>query len=127
MNPKNVHFQSSKDQEWRSLPCVSKTLQQRSFCKTMLPNRSPCKTMLPIVNAEGSRSQRKKHIPSDLVVALRFSHHTLALSMRYRQDISSAPTALCMEMRHGTHCQSDTRKPHDHRRFPQRSDLRPAP
>src|SRR6266436_7889581 len=60
MNPKNVHFQSSKDQEWRSLPCVSKTLQRRSFCKTMLPNRTTCKTMLPIESAEGTRSQRKR-------------------------------------------------------------------
>src|SRR5713101_7367687 len=60
MNPKNVHFQSSKDQEWRLLPCVSKTLQRRSFCKTMLPNRTSCKTTLPIESAEGPRSQRKR-------------------------------------------------------------------
>src|SRR5260370_40836523 len=60
MNPKNVHFQSSKDQEWRSLPCVYKNLQRRSFCKIMLPNRTPCKTMLPIESAEGPRSQRKR-------------------------------------------------------------------
>src|SRR6266567_2101388 len=50
MNPKNFHFQASKDQEWRSLPCVSKTLQRRSFCKTMLP----------VESAEGPRSQRKR-------------------------------------------------------------------
>jgi len=55
------------------------------------------------------------HIPSDLVVTSRFSHHTLALAMGYPHDVSSAPTAICMEMRHGPDRQSDTRKPHDHR------------
>src|SRR5207237_9186259 len=67
------------------------------------------------------------HIPSHLVVTRQFSHHMLDLSMRYPHDVSSPPTAICMEMRHGTDRQSDPRKPHHHRRFPQRSDLRPAP
>ena len=55
------------------------------------------------------------HIPSDLVVTRRFSHHTLALAMGYPHHVSSAPTAICMEMRHGPDRQSDTQKPHDHR------------
>src|SRR6266851_1440677 len=58
---------------------------------------------------------RADHIPSDLVVVRRFSHHMLDLSMRYLHDVSSSPTAICMEMRHGTDRQSDTRKPHPHR------------
>ena len=55
------------------------------------------------------------HIPADLVVTRRFSHHTLALAMGYPHHVSSAPTAICMEMRHGPDRQSDTQKPHDHR------------
>src|SRR6266487_1263225 len=57
----------------------------------------------------------RRHIPSDLVVTRRFSHHTLALAMGYPHHVSSAPTAICMEMRHGPDRQSDTQKPHDHR------------
>src|SRR2546428_3550668 len=55
---------------------------------------------------------------SPLTVTSRFSHHTLDLSMRDPHDVSSSPTALCMEMRHGTDRPSDTRKPNHHRRFP---------
>ena len=59
-----------------------------------------------------------KHIPSDLVVTPRASHNTLDLSIRYPHDVSSAPMAICMEMRHGTDRQTDTPQPHHHRRFP---------
>ena len=37
------------------------------------------------------------HIPPDLVVTPRVSHNTLDLSIRYPHDVSSAPTAICME------------------------------
>src|SRR5262249_41212792 len=70
---------------------------------------------------------RMAHIPSHLVVTPRFSHPMPDLSMRSPHDVSSSPTAICMEMRHGTDRQNDSRKPHHHRRFPRRSDLRPAP
>jgi hypothetical protein len=58
------------------------------------------------------------HSPPNLVVTPRASHHMLDLSMRYPHDVSSAPMAICMEMRHGTACQTETRKPHHHHRFP---------
>src|SRR5712691_5618079 len=91
MNPKNVHFQSSKDQEWRSLSCVSRTLQRRSFCKTMLPNRTPCKTMLPIESAEGPRSQRKRPLYAlcDTIV----SHK--AYNGSGRKAYNGASTIIC--------------------------------
>src|SRR5947208_9459277 len=41
------------------------------------------------------------HIPADLVVTPRSSHKTLAISIRYPHDVSSAPTAISREMRHG--------------------------
>jgi hypothetical protein len=58
------------------------------------------------------------HIPPNLVVTPRASHKALDLSIRSPHDVSSAPMAICMEMRHGTDCQTDTRKPHHHHRFP---------
>jgi len=58
------------------------------------------------------------HIPLNLVVAPQASHKPLDLSIRSPHDVSSAPMAICMEMRHGTDCQTDTRKPHHHHRFP---------
>src|SRR5712671_6259176 len=58
------------------------------------------------------------HIPLNLVVAPQASHKTLDLSIRSPHDVSSAPMAICMEMRHGTDCQTETRKPHHHHRFP---------
>jgi hypothetical protein len=62
-----------------------------------------------------SKRIKGTHIPSDLVVTHRFSHHTLALAMGCPHHVSSAPTAICMEMRHGPDRQNDTQKPHDHR------------
>ena len=58
------------------------------------------------------------HIPPDLVVTLRSSHNTRAISTGYLHDVSSAPTATPWEMRHGTGRQSTSPKPHPHRRFP---------
>ena len=71
--------------------------------------------MLTIAVDDMQRPNGLAHIPSDLVVTRRFSHHTLALAMGYPHHVSSAPTAICMEMRHGPDRQSDTQKPHDHR------------
>ena len=62
--------------------------------------------------------EERGHIPPNYVVTPRFSHHMLDLSMCYPHDVSSSPTAICMETRHGTDRQSDSRKPHHHRRFP---------
>jgi hypothetical protein len=61
---------------------------------------------------DGTQLVKELHIPADLVVTRRFSHHTLALAMGYPHHVSSAPTAICMEMRHGPDRQSDTQKPH---------------
>jgi hypothetical protein len=52
------------------------------------------------------------------VVTPRASHNTLDLSIRYPHHVSSAPMASDREMRHGTHRQTDTPQPHDHRRLP---------
>jgi ArsR family transcriptional regulator len=58
------------------------------------------------------------HIPPNLVVGPWGSHTILDTTTRYPHHVSSLPTAICMEMRHGTECQTDTPKPHHHRRFP---------
>src|SRR6266567_4380977 len=64
------------------------------------------------------RHGRKSHIPPNLVVGPWVSHTTLDTTTRYPHHVLSSPTAICMEMRHGTECQTDTPKPHHHRRFP---------
>jgi hypothetical protein len=61
---------------------------------------------------------RQGHIPPNLVVGPWVSHTTLDITTRSPHHVSSSPTAICMEMRHGTKCQTDTPKPHHHRRFP---------
>src|SRR6266446_3218764 len=61
---------------------------------------------------------RIAHIPPNLVVGPWASHTTLDITTRYPHHVSSSPTAICMEMRHGTKCQTDTPQPHHHRRFP---------
>jgi hypothetical protein len=48
------------------------------------------------------------HIPPDLVVTPRASHHMLDISTRYPHHVSSAPTAISREMRHGTNRQNGT-------------------
>ena len=58
------------------------------------------------------------HIPPNLVVGPWVSHTILDTTTRYPHHVSSSPTAICMEMRHGTECQTDTPQPHHHRRFP---------
>src|SRR5712691_7073861 len=71
-----------------------------------------------ICKAMGGSKSWLYHIPPNLVVTPRASHNTLDLSIRYPHHVSSSPTAICMEMRHGTECQTDTPQPHHHRRFP---------
>src|SRR5438270_9896960 len=44
----------------------------------------------------------------DLVVTPRASHHMLDISTRYPHHVSSAPTAISREMRHGTNRQNGT-------------------
>src|SRR5262245_43515286 len=66
------------------------------------------------------------HIPPNLVVALRGTHNTFAISTRYLHHVPSAPTTADRGMRHGTDHRSDTPKPHHHRRFPGPIHLLPA-
>ena len=52
------------------------------------------------------RAGSHAHIPADLVVTRRFSHQTLAFATGSPHHVSAAPTAICMEMRHGPDRQS---------------------